>query len=142
MTKTSTATLEDRYNAALTDVRINSDVLVFDNYPSCCNSCAGSEIEQEHPDAAYVYFMNAQGRGLTWKDGKPYNYETDYEYGDDITDEDEDVEITVTTPATKVYFNHSNLHAANVVSATFVKYGLSVEWDGTEFKTVILDLAA
>jgi len=142
MGKTSTATLEDRYNAALTDVRLTSDVLVFDNFPSCCGSCAGYEIEQKHPDAAYVYFIDQQGRGLTWKDGKPYNYETDYDGGDDLTDEEQDEEITVTTPASKVWFSHSNVHAASVLSAAFVKYGLSVEWDGTEFKTVILDLAA
>lgn len=136
MGKTSTATIEDRYNAALTDVRLNSDVLVFDNFPACCGSCAGYEIEQEHPDAAYVYFMNQQGRGLTFKDGKPYNYETDYVGADDEDEEDE--EVTITTPATKVWFSHSNVHAAQVLADALRKFGLTVEWDGTEFKTVIL----
>jgi hypothetical protein len=136
--KTSTATLEDRYKAALTDVRLNSDVLVFDNFPACCGSCAGSEIETEHPDAAYVFFINQQGRGLTWENGKPYNFETDLSEDED----DEDEEIEVTTPATKVWFNHSNLHAASVLRAALVKFGLTVDWDGTDGHTVILDFTA
>lgn len=133
----ATVSIEDRYKAAITDVRLNSDVLVFDNFPTCCGSCAGYEIEQTHADAPYVYFINQQGRGLTWKDGKPYNYEMDYVPGEGYDDDDE--EITVTTPATKVWFSHSNLHAATVLRDALVKFGLTVEWDGTDMKCVTLD---
>lgn len=124
--KTSTITLEDRYKAALTDLRLHSDILVFDNYPTCCGSCASYEIEQEHPDANYVFFIDQQGHGLVWEDGNPFNYE----------DED-DKDYTV--PAKKVYFSHSNLHSAKMLRDTLVKFGLPVEWDGTEFKCVVLN---
>lgn len=134
-----TVTLEDRYKSALTDVRLNHpDVLVFDNYPSCCGSCAGSQIEHEHPDGNYVYFMNSQGHGLTWRDGKPYNYDTDY----DMDDEGDDVEIEVTTPAKKVYFSHSNLYAAQVLADALKKFGVKVDWDGTDGRCVAADFTA
>jgi hypothetical protein len=122
----SEVTLEDRYKAALTDVRLNSDVLVFDNYPMCCGSCAGSEIESKHPDGHYVYFMNEQGRGITWKDGQPWNFE-----------DSEDTRPW--KPAKKVYFNHSDLHSAQVLTDAFKKFGLPVEWDGSSGRTVILN---
>lgn len=131
--KTSTITLEDRYKAALTDLRLHSDILVFDNYPTCCGSCAGYEIEQEHPDANYVFFIDQQGHGLTWKDGKPFNYEKF------SSDEDDEDEITDVTPARKVYFNHSNLHAAKILRDTLAKFGLPVEWDGTDMRCVVLN---
>lgn len=122
---TNTVSIEDRFRSALTEVRLNSDVLVFDNYPSCCGSCAGYEIEQEHPDADYVYFFNQQGRGLTFKDGKPYNFEDP----EDIRPE---------RPATAVYFSHSTLKAAGVLRDALAKFGLTVDWNGTEGQCVIL----
>jgi hypothetical protein len=126
---TSEVSIEDRYNAALTDVRLHSDVLVFDNYPMCCGSCAGTEIEQNHPDGNYVYFMNSQGRGLTWVDGKPWNYED--------TDEKEPDH-----PAKAVYFSHSNLHSAQILHDAFVRFGLPVEWNGTDGRCVVLNFQA
>jgi hypothetical protein len=121
MGKTSTATLEDRYNAALTDVKLNSDVLVFDNYPSCCGSCADHEIQQDHPNADYVYFMNEQGRGLMWVDGVAWHFE-----------EPEDKKKY--RLADKIYFNHSTVEAATVLRDAFVKFGVPVDWDGTDGK--------
>lgn len=123
---TGTVSIEDRYRAALTEVRLNSDVLVFDNYPSCCGSCAGYEIDLKHPNGDYVYFMNSQGRGLTFKDGKPYNYE----------DEDDQ---RPTAPARHVYFSHSNLHSATVLRDALVKFGLTVDWNGTDMKCVTIN---
>ncbi|QFG12771.1 hypothetical protein PBI_MIMI_297 [Arthrobacter phage Mimi] len=122
---TSNVTIEDRYRSALTEVRMNSDVLVFDNYPSCCGSCAGSEIEHENPDADYVYFINTQGRGLMFKDGEPYHFE-----------DPEDMEPE--RPATNVYFSHSTLKAAGILRDAFVKFGLTVEWNGSDVKCVTL----
>lgn len=134
----SNITIEDRFKAALTDVKLNSDVLVFDNYPQCCGSCAGHHIEQEHPDAAYVYFINQQGNGLTFVDGKPFNYDTDY----DMDDDGEDVEIEVTSPATKTYFSHSNVHAAQTLADALRKFGLTVDWDGTDGRCVTVDFTS
>jgi hypothetical protein len=124
-----TVSIQDRYIAALTDVRLNSDVLVFDNYPACCGSCAGSEIEQKLPDAHYVYFMNEQGRGVTFKDGNPWNFES----ADDQRPY---------RPAQHIYFNHSDLHAATVLRDALEKFGLPVKWDGTDGRCVELDFTA
>lgn len=124
-----TVSIQDRYTAALTDVRLNSDVLVFDNYPACCGSCAGYEIEQAHPDGNYVYFMNEQGNGITWVDGNPWNFESA-----DDTDP--------SRPARHIYFNHSTVHAATVLKEAFEKFDLPVKWDGNEFRCVELDFTA
>ena len=121
-------TVEDRFKAALTDIRLNSDVQVFDNYPSCCGSCAGYDLEQEFPDGNYVYFINQQNHGITWQDGMPWNFEDP----DDMRPE---------TPAKVIYFNHSNQHSATVLRDTLSKFGLPVEWDGTEMKCVVLRFA-
>ena len=124
-----TVSIQDRYIAALTDVRLNSDVLVFDNYPACCNSCAAYELEQAHPEKHYVYFMNEQGRGLTFKDGEPWNYESA-----DDTDP--------YRPAQHVWFNHSDTYAATVLRDALEKFGLPVKWDGTDGRCVELDFTA
>jgi len=120
---TGTVSLEDRYKAAMTEVRLNSDVQVFDNYPTCCGSCASYELEQEHPDADYVYFINEQGNGLMFKEGKPYHFEDpDYQRPDRY--------------AERVWFNHSTLHAATILRDALVKFGIEVDWNGTEGMSV------
>lgn len=123
-----TVTLEDRYHHALFQVRLQTDVHVFDNYPMCCGSCAGAELEQKHPDEHYVYFMNQQGRGLMFEDGMPYHFE----------DPDN---MKPSRLAQKVYFSHSTIHAATVLRDALVAAGLTVEWNGSEGQCVTLDFA-
>ncbi|AMM44314.1 hypothetical protein KITKAT_53 [Arthrobacter phage Kitkat] len=112
-------TPQARYGRAILALA-NDGVMVLENYPMCCGSCASSEIAAAGlgKDDAVAWFINEQGHGIFWKYGEPWERE---EYSDARPDE---------RPKKHVWWNHSGEFTAAKITAAFRAEGFEVEWDG------------
>lgn len=126
-------TTETRWRNALAEVQ-SKGVLVYDNYPACCGSCAYAEIEDTHPGTDHISFINSQGRGVKFINGVAYNYEMEAEYDEDTDDYTNEVEVT--RLAERVYWTHSTGRAAHVAFDAFVAQGFEVDWNGSDARCV------
>lgn len=165
MTTTLTQTTEDRFNAALAAVR-TARVHVALNVMTCCRSCAGYKdlgLTEDAEGQPIAWTFGGQDNELVWRDGQPYLREEEAPEPDctcteDEYDEDEDGNEYVAfegeecdvcrgwwsprprreTPARRVYFQHEG-GAAPAVRDAFTAQGFTVDWDGTQFKTVTIE---
>lgn len=124
MTTTLTATsLADRLKAATRDLR-HAGFCVRNNVKKCCPGCLGPEdfpSWKEDENQPLLYTFGGQGRSVyVWQD-----------YATDKNDRDID----------KNYIYHTNLTAEawETAKAIYEKHGISVEWDGNSYSSVILD---
>lgn len=131
-------TVEERYKRALEET-LMMDVKVFQNYPTCCASCAFYELGYQKKVKDYAFFVNEQGNALEWNNGMPYHYEMEAasSWLDDEDDEDLPL-VKYSYPATAVYFHHDGEHVASILTRKLREQGFRVEWDGTEDKSVVL----
>lgn len=131
-------TVEERYNRALEETII-MDVKVFQNYPSCCGSCAHYELGYQKKVKDYAFFVNEQGNALEWTRGMPYHYEMQ-EASSWLEDEVGILPLKHSYPATTIYFHHDGVDAASILTRKLREQGFRVEWDGTEDNSVTLHI--
>jgi hypothetical protein len=119
----ATASPEARYGRAILSIA-EQGVMVLENYPMCCGSCASAEMANAGlgEDDKVAYFISEQGHGIFWKDGEPWERE---EWEDARPEE---------RPKKHVYWNHSGEDTAEILTKAFRAEGFDVTWDGNPAK--------
>jgi hypothetical protein len=125
--KSAAASPQARYARAILALA-EQEVMVLENYPSCCGSCASSEMANaglgENDKTAW--FISEQGHGIFWRDGQPWERE---EYSDAPDEE---------RPKKVVYWNHSGHGVGSLIAEAFRAEGFEVDWDGSPTKCPML----
>jgi hypothetical protein len=142
------STTETRFNDAVAAVQAQGVPFVL-NVMTCCRSCAGPtdvglthETEKTTP---YAWTFGGQACELLWDDGRPV-YRNEMPEDDDEEDDGytrSPRRHNYTRPADTLYVNHGgpDLKAAQVVIEVFRGQGFRVDWDGTEFDSVLVHFA-
>ena len=130
------ATLQERFNQAMKDIR-KGGVKARRNVAGCCRSCISANTEHVEGDAV-IWHYGGQGHAFGFKsaNGKAY-YRTDL---DDAWRWHRAPEIE------SVYFNHDGLVTDGAINEkgqfvldTFAKHGIVTDWDGSEFKCILVN---
>lgn len=145
------STIEERFHAAVELARAQG-VHVRLNVMTCCRSCTTSTDLGLPSDEAMKTTPNAfqyggQGQELIWRNGEPFYREEPYETA---VDDDGDEEYYDFAPrrnreeraAHDVFFSHGgpDLTAASALTEAFRAQGFAVDWDGTMFNSVHVQL--
>jgi len=135
MTTIATQTIKARYDAAIKDAKA-AGVNIRQNVRSCCRSCAGYEMANKYEAAGNpekiertVWTFGGQGSRISWEwDGTPY-YPQDNGWTRRTGKE-----------AVVQYWNFENVEYAQKVYEAFKSHGFEIDWDGSEFKCVVVTL--
>lgn len=129
-------TIEERYKKAVAQLQI-AGVVVLENYPSCCGSCAGYDIGTNLglDGKDVIYFINEQNNGLIWdSEGNPHNF--DWEWTDNTLSGRE------TSLSKGIYWKHDGPNAARLTTEIFRGHGFEVEWNGSDMQCPYLKFNA
>jgi hypothetical protein len=138
------STTETRFNAAVAAVQAQGVPFVL-NVMTCCQGCAGPQhvglTDETEKTTPYAWTYGGQACELLWDDGRPV-------YRNEMPEDDEDDDYegrsvgrhSYTRPADTLYVNHGgpDLKAAQTVVEAFRGQGFRVEWEGTEFASVLV----
>lgn len=137
--ETTTATLQDRFNQAMKDIR-KGGVKARRNVSGCCRSCISAEGTHAEGQAI-IWHFGGQGHEFGFKssDGKAY-------YRSDL---DNAYNWHRASSIDGIYFNHDGLttdgkinEKGQFVLDTFAKHGIVTDWDGSDFKCIEVDFDA
>ena len=103
-------------------------VMVLENYPACCGSCASAEMASLGLDESTktAWFISEQGHNIFWRDGQPWESE---EWSDAPTEE---------RPKKVVYWNHSGHGVGDLIAQAFRDQGFEVDFDGDPNRCPVL----
>ena len=132
--ETTTATAQVRFNNALKAVR-KVGVATRVNFSSCCRSCA---VLPE--DKVTLWTFGGQGNAYAWFEGTMVNRSELAKLKARV--------FTVTLEKlekakaleTEVYFNFTDIIAAEAAVICFEAEGFEVDWDGTDLKCVVVKM--
>jgi hypothetical protein len=141
--------VETKFEAAVNGVRARGVHLAV-NVMTCCRSCTtGLDVGLPSDEAAKTtpnaFHYGGQDNELVWRNGQPFYRDEPWSDGD----EDEDGfsgsrrhQKREERCAHVVYFNHGgpDLTAAQTLVEVFRGEGFEVEWDGTKYGAVVVNL--
>jgi hypothetical protein len=120
---TDLRTFQDRFNAAVSDLRKNG-VKFHRNIRQCCRGCVTAEqvglMDEDDKVTPYVWTYGGQGCAFGFdSDGEPQYRSTTAWRG----------------TLNSIYLYHGN-GGGEIAARVFAAQGLTVEWDGEEFHAV------
>jgi hypothetical protein len=110
----------DQFNGALKEIRKNK-IKARRNVYSCCRGCVDLKVEDSQ---AIIWHFGGQGN----------RFEVGYDAAYEVGERGQKIE--------GVYFNHNAIAGtenAKVVTDIFAKYGIVIEWDGSESQCIWVD---
>lgn len=114
------------FNAALKAAR-RRGVTIRQNVRKCCRSCiVDADLGLMIGDTAtvpYAFTFGGQGQNYSWRDDRPVHLRK--RRGGVIAE------------PVSIYFNHAN-GGAEILADELRKAGLTVEWDGSEYRCVVV----
>jgi hypothetical protein len=112
--------VKEQFNGALKEIRQNK-IKARRNVSSCCRGCVDLKVQD---DQAIIWHFGGQGHRFEVAEDGAYVPGWD---GDEFDG---------------VYFNHNAIAGtenAKVVTDIFAKYGIAIDWDGSESQCIWVD---
>jgi hypothetical protein len=120
--------LEIRFEEAMKEIR-KTGVKARRNVPGCCSGCIDLGVAE---DTAILWHFGGQGNHFKIEGDEAYYY-----YSSNFKTFNE------------IYFNHNGLTDQDGITKEgiavlniFGKHGIVVDWDGSSFKCLVIDVAA
>jgi len=118
-TATQTKTAQERFNAALKNLR-SVGIKTKMNYSSCCRSCANLGTDP------YIAMYGGQGNAYGWVEGVMY-------YRSDIAAAKRHYRTpSQTKRVERVFIEFNDINAAEAAAVAFGAEGFGIEWNGKD----------